>query len=85
MQPIVQRVLTKIYLILSETDGLTSKYGVRMLKEGDERRAASIPRRILAAGLSASVFRLRDKEFRLKFKRRVRGRWASRKFVAAWG
>ena len=70
--PVVRQVLTEIYLILSETDRLASKYGVRMLEEGEDRRPVAIPRRILSLGRSASVFRPRYEEFRLRFSRHAR-------------
>lgn len=72
-QPVVRKVLTETYLILSETDGLALKYGVRMLDESEERRPVPIPRRIRESRLTTSIFRPKYEEFRLRLGRRIRG------------
>ena len=69
---IVLQVLTEIYLILSETDRLALKYGVRLLDDDEARRPQAIPNRLLSSGISASVFRPRYEEFRRVFRRHFR-------------
>ena len=73
-------MLTEIYLILSEADGLALKSGVRMLDESEGRQPVPIPRRIRQSRLATSIFRQKYEEFRLVFGRRVRGNNTGEKY-----
>ncbi|SPO03515.1 uncharacterized protein DNG_06198 [Cephalotrichum gorgonifer] len=78
----VRNVLTEIYLILSETDRLALKYGVRMLEEGEERPSVAVPRRLLPipSARPGSIFRPKYEEFRLLFRRRTQGSGRTEKY-----
>lgn len=73
IQSTIRLVLTEIYVILSETDVLESRYGLRVLDKSEEQRPITIGRRLLSSGLSASIFRPKYEEYRLRLKCLARG------------